>query len=240
MHGSESDLDRRRDRSVNIAAQVRQQFFRSHRPREQEALTAFAIQFLKSLELRVCLDAFGDHLQVEILRHRDDRADELGVRSVVIYELDERAVDLECRDRKPNEVPEVGIASSEIVDVEIDAEFAELIQHLDRSLLVFEKDRLGDLELQPRRREVGPVQNVLDLIYEERLGELTARQIDAQFQRVYCDLFVDLSDLRAGLVEDELSQRIDEAGFFGERNKFGGKDLAQLRVVPTCQSLDAF
>src|SRR5215204_2102617 len=188
-----------------------------HRACEQKALPAFAVQFFKCLKLGICLDAFRDDFQVEIFRHRNDRPDYLGIRAVLIYQAHENSVDLQRRDRQAHQIAEIGIAGSEIIDVEQYPEGAEVVKHFYCTLLVLEKNGLGDLELQPCRGKLGPVQNVLNLVDEKRLSELAARKVDTQFQRVHLDRTVDLSDLGTSFIENELAKRVDQARLLGQR-----------------------
>ena len=67
---------------------------RGDRPCKQEPLTAFAFQVAKSFKLRTRFDALGDDLQIEVLCHRDNRTNELGIGSLVVDQVHERAIDL--------------------------------------------------------------------------------------------------------------------------------------------------
>ena len=51
-------------------------------------------------ELRPCLDAFRDQIELESTRHRDDRIDDARVAEVGANVADEAAIDLQCVDRK--------------------------------------------------------------------------------------------------------------------------------------------
>ena len=55
----------------NLTSENGGDFFRLHRPADQKPLCQVAIATLQKFELRQRLDAFGGHLDIESLRHRD-------------------------------------------------------------------------------------------------------------------------------------------------------------------------
>ena len=77
------------------------------------------------------------------------QADAVGFDHVV----DEAAIDLDLVERKRAADSQRGIAGAEIVERDAHAEFAQLMQHGQRGLVVTDQDRLGDLQLQPMRRQ---------------------------------------------------------------------------------------
>src|SRR3954454_9011601 len=78
----------------------RAEFVRRHRPREEEALRLLAAERAQERGLRVELDALGNLVEAERVRHVDDGADDGGVVLVVHDVCDERAVDLERGERE--------------------------------------------------------------------------------------------------------------------------------------------
>ncbi len=92
------------------------------------------------------LDAFRDDVQIELVRHADDRFDEGSVFLVTFDVLREVLVDLERIDREQLQVTEGGIPRPEIIDGEVDAESDEFMHRLDGAVCTLD-DTLGQLEL---------------------------------------------------------------------------------------------
>ena len=67
---------------------------------EEVALRVVAAMLAQEVELLLVLDAFRDHLELEAVRHVDDRVDDRRVVAVDRDVADERAVDLQRADRK--------------------------------------------------------------------------------------------------------------------------------------------
>ena len=64
-----------------VFLQYRAQFGQWHRAAEQVALNEVAARALKKLVLLQAFDAFGDHLQMQGVRHDDDRLELLTAES---------------------------------------------------------------------------------------------------------------------------------------------------------------
>src|SRR5579859_7482048 len=67
----------------------------------------------------------------------------------------ERAIDLDLVEREAAQIAQRGIAGAEIVERDLDAELAQLEQHLARRLAALQQHGFGDLELEPPRRQAG-------------------------------------------------------------------------------------
>src|SRR5580765_7540486 len=102
-----------------------------HRPGEMVALHLVAGMFLQELELRAGLHALAHHLELEIVRERDDRlGDDALVRlSRSLDGLHERLVDLERADRQLREVRQARVTGAEVVDRKLHADLAEPLEH---------------------------------------------------------------------------------------------------------------
>ena len=82
-----------------VALQLRmkaRQRWASSGGREPVSLDLVAAVLAQELHLRVCLDAFGDHVQPERTRHRDDRGGDRGVVGSLGKVVDELLVDLQA------------------------------------------------------------------------------------------------------------------------------------------------
>ncbi len=75
-----------------------------------------AVKLPELLQLLPSLDSLGDHLDIEMPGHRDDRADDREVAHVCNEVADEASVDLHVVHAPSLEVREAGIAGSEVVD----------------------------------------------------------------------------------------------------------------------------
>ena len=74
-----------------------------------------ALLFLQVADDSSILDAFGNDLQPETMRHFDDQTDDVDIRLVALEPFDERLVDLQFIGRNIPEIGEAGIAGAEIV-----------------------------------------------------------------------------------------------------------------------------
>ena len=121
--------------------------------REIEPLNAVAAFCTQERELLGRLDALGDDLEIERVRHRDHGADDRRVFGLVREIGHERAVDLDRVEREPPQIAERRIAGAEIVDREAHALGAEIAHDADRQRGVVHRDGFGDLEFERGRIE---------------------------------------------------------------------------------------
>jgi len=82
----------------------RAQLLQRHRAAEQVALNEIAARTLEKFVLLQAFHAFGDHLQMQGVRHDDDCLDDLHVRRGIGNVDDERTVDLQCVQRQALEI----------------------------------------------------------------------------------------------------------------------------------------
>src|ERR1700722_9726171 len=99
---------------------------------------------------------------------------------------------------------------------------------------------LGDLEDQPLRRDAMARERGGDVSAQPRISQLATRQVDSDHE-----LFTTATggrphgELAARLVEDEVSDGMDQAAPFGDRNEFRGWDHAARGVTPADERLGA-
>ena len=103
--------------------------------------------------LTLGLDALGDDVEAHRQRHRDDRADDLGVVGVVLDAGDERAVDLDLGHGEPAQVAQRRVAGAEVVDGERSRPSSRSrCSSVAATSLVGHHRRLGDLQDEQARR----------------------------------------------------------------------------------------
>ena len=93
---------------------------------------------------------------------------------------------------------------------------------------------LGDLELEPLRRQAGLVQHFGDRLGDVAVAELRRRQIDRDDERLR-----PVGRVAAGSAQHPFAERNDEAGILGDGNEMGRRDLAVHRMLPADQGLGA-
>ena len=104
-------------------------------------------------------------------------------------------------------------------------------QHL---AALFQQQRLGDLELQPLRRQAGLLQRIHHQRQQIADAELQRRQIDRD-----AHVIGPLRRIRAGATQHQAADRVDQAGLFRNGNELGRRDHAALGMRPAHQRLEA-
>ena len=94
-----------------------------HRLAEGEALGVFAAELIQLNGIRICFRAFRDHVHAEVVRERDDRAQDHRPRALA-GGAHERLVDLDGVEREALQIGQRGMAGAEIVERQSGAEFA--------------------------------------------------------------------------------------------------------------------
>ena len=108
------------------------------------------------------------------------------------------------------------------------------MQHGHVGGAVLEQHRLGDLQLQALGRQARGGQGRDDGAHQTPVAELGRRQVHRQAHVVG-----PLGRLGAGVAQDPLAQRDDQADLLGQRDEVGRRDHAPIRVAPTQQRLAA-
>jgi len=125
---------------------------RLDRRAEIEALHFVAAALAQVFHLLFCLDALGDHLEAQAVRHRDHCGHDRGIVRVDGDVAGERAVDLDAFDREFLEPRERRVAGAEIIDRHVHAHVLDLAQRLGRALRVLHHHAFGNLELEQMGR----------------------------------------------------------------------------------------
>src|SRR5215470_6800323 len=114
-----------------LAVEITQAVLRRGGAGKQIPLRISAAKLTKFLELLPALDAFGDHLDVQMARHGDDGTHDGEVAQVGHQVAHEGAVDLEGVDAPALQVGEARVPGAEIVNGNV---YTELAQPRDRIL----------------------------------------------------------------------------------------------------------
>ena len=103
---------------------------------------------LEKFELLDRLHAFCGHVEHQLLRDRDDRADDRRVVRIIGDVADEGLVDLEPGDREALEVAQARIPSAEIIERDSHIHPAQHGHGIDRLVGVQHDRAFGQLDLQ--------------------------------------------------------------------------------------------
>ena len=186
------------------------------------------------------LDAFGDDVQAEVVRERDDRADHFQAAILDFHAADERAIDLDRVGSKPMQITERGIAGAEIIEAPLDADGVHAPQRDLGGAHVSDEGALGDLQLQARRLQPGLAEHCFHVLRQVGVRELAPRHVDAHDARglgAEARLPVDHPAARFG--EDQASQLANQAGVFSDGDEFSRAEQAAKRVTPARQRLES-
>src|SRR5665213_906513 len=144
--------------------------------------------------------------------------------------LDEAAVDLDLVERKALQVTERGIAGAEIVQRDPHAQLPQLMQRGECRLIVTNKHRLGDLELQPARRKARGRQCGGHVQRQGPVLELNRRDVDRD-----ADVIRPARRFAACGVEHPVTELVDQAGLLGDRDEFRRRYHAARGMTPAQQ-----
>ena len=205
---------------------------------EPVALHLVALVGGQQRRLAFAFDAFGEHLHLQLVRHRDDGARDRHVfrrRGDVGHQ---RAVDLDHVHRQPAQVAQARVAGAEVVERDLDAERTQRPQVLHRLIEVGDQHALGDLDAEQPRVEAGRGEQAFDAPRQVRLQQLARRQVDRHAQRRQPGTLPGRG-LLDGAAQHPVADGDDQAGLFGDRDESIRRDAAQRRVLPAQQGLDA-
>ena len=108
------------------------------------------------------------------------------------------------------------------------------MQDVERGIVVADQHGLGDLQFQPARRQAGGGQRRDDLQRQRAASELNRRDVDREL-----DVVGPGRGLGAGRGQHPFAELVDQAGLFGDRDEFGGRDHAALGMPPAQQRFAA-
>lgn len=91
----------------------------------QVSLGQFAAHIPEQVRLRLCFDTLRNHLQAETVGERDNETNDFAGFDVRVHARDERTVDLQRIHWKALQPAEGGVASAEVVDVQMNPELRQ-------------------------------------------------------------------------------------------------------------------
>jgi hypothetical protein len=128
------------------------------------------------------LDALGDDLQAHAQAELDEPLDQSRGGGLGHHVGDERAVDLHRVDGQPVQGGDRRVAGAEVVQRQGHAGVGHLRHRLQRGLGGEQRGRLGDLQLQPLRRQAGLGEGVGHQLGEPGLGQVPGGDVDVHAQ----------------------------------------------------------
>src|SRR6056297_2952294 len=180
------------------------------------ALAQRAAQRQKGVALLGKLDPLGDHGGAGGRSDREHGRDDVTAVRIVGQALHERAIDLDVVERVVLQVRQRGVAGSEVVQRELDAQRVQGVQAVAETGALVDEDALGDLEREAARRNAVARQDRFDVRHEVAVGQL-----------LYADVHRDLDDVQtvvlpgaerpAGAIEDPAPDRHDQAARLRDR-----------------------
>ncbi len=152
----------------------------------------------------------------------------------------EALIDLDLVQREAAQIVERRIAGAEVVHRDAQAEPAQRVKRGDRVRVVAEQDRLGDLELEPLRRQAGRRQRGRHMLQELAALELRGRHVDRKL-----DVLRPVLGFGAGALQHPGAERHDQSDLFGDRDELrrarpcrapGGSSAAAPRSRRSCRA----
>src|SRR3569623_668933 len=204
-------------------------------PADEETLYLIAARLAQEGELFGCLHALRHHVEAQAPGHGDDGGDDGRVVLIGLHVADEGAVDLESLDREALEIAQRRIARAEIVDGEAHAHAVERGDIVARDLVALHQHALGDLELEQLGFERRQMQDMHHLLTQTEIAELPARQVHGDAQRA---VLLPRRGPAAGLFQDPVADRHDEAGLFEQWDEFERVHQPEIGVAPAQQGLE--
>src|SRR5262245_15467650 len=196
---------------------------RRNRTREEVPLRACASKALQFPPLYFALDSFGDDAGI----HRTAKGENtFNDRRPVRKEqtLDERPVDLERVHRQPVQVTQRRVAGAEVVQIDLDAELAKLLQQSRGGCGIVHEGGFGDLESEFTRLKPRFIDGLLHEHEEVLLHQLTAGHVDGDALQLH--VRVSPTPLRkrfARLPQSPGPDWLDETQFLGNWDERGGR-----------------
>ncbi len=130
------------------------------------------------------------------------------------------------------QVAQARIPRPEIVEGDPDPEFLEAAQCIVHAGDVAQEGGLGDLDLEPVRREPGLGESLADGARNVRAIELPRRDVDRDV-----DVGRPVPASATRLFQDQLAHLHDGAGLLGDLDELTGGHQAAFRMVPAQQGL---
>src|SRR5208282_4028115 len=145
--------------------------------------------------------------------------------------MHERAVDLERVDRQAREAAQGGIAGAKIVDRELHAVSAQLIELLHARFDIVHQHAFGDLQIEPYLLRPELADGAHDDFDEIRAAQLRRRDVDGH-SYVRQALFDPGGPIACGAAQCPGADLLDQTQRFEHWYDLPGRDDALLRVSP--------
>ena len=132
-----------------------------HWPAEKPSLRIAHTMFCQIDGLRFGFDAFGDHLEIERVRHFHNVQHDLASRSVGSDGLDKCLVDFERVERERLQARKAGVAAAKIVDGDSEALCAHRVEEFG-GFGTLQESALGGFELDVFRASAGIAKKLIE------------------------------------------------------------------------------
>ncbi|KQV52080.1 hypothetical protein ASC93_05445 [Massilia sp. Root335] len=228
----------RRQRQAGALAQHRLELRRRQRPAEVEALDLIAAIAPEQGQLGHGFHALGDDVELQAVRHPDDRFGDGGVVGIGRDVADEGDIDFQRIERQPFQVGQAGVAGAEVVDRHAHAPRPQAVQGGDRAFHVVHQRAFGHFELQHAGVDAMRVDRIQHGLLQAAARELAARDVDGDMHRRRHDAGP-RGDLAACGVDHPVADVDDQAGLLEHGNEFPRRYQALPRAVPAQQGLRA-
>ena len=164
------------------------------------------------------LDALDDDAELEVLAEAQHGVHEPLHLRVLVDADDERAVDLQRRQRDLVQMSQRGVARPEVVEGQRDAGLAQLVGDLASGVEVGQQAVLGDLDDQLVGRKVVPRNGIGQLSGQVEVDNLVWRDVDRDLQPVMAEVSAPGGQLRAGLLQHARGELANQARSNGDGN----------------------
>src|SRR5262245_9516183 len=212
---------------------------RAHGLAEVIALRIFAAELRELDRIRIGFGALGHDFHAEIVRERDDRAQDHGARALAVRPY-EGLVDLDGVERKALQVGERGVAAAEIVECQARAKVADALQHLRGVLGILHHQRFRKLELERATRKACARNHRAQVVDEVLPQQLPRRYVDAGEHRIAAAHgTLPRAQLAGGALQHEHTEVDDEADLLGHGHELGRRGAAHFGMIPARYRLKA-
>lgn len=201
------------------------------------ALRLVALPFFQEIQLLVRFYAFRNHVQLEVMRHADDRIDKRRIFHIDVDVAREILVDLQRVNREQLQITQRRIARSEIVDRQMDAHRFQFDHRRNRTRRSLD-DAFGQFQLQILRLKAGFSQSAVDQVAKIRLRELARRNVDGDAELRQPRVLPGFV-LQAGVSHNEFAELDDRAGFFRNRDELTRRNRPHMRMHPADERFHA-
>ncbi len=204
---------------------------------EYPALNHRAARALHPQQVGDGFHTLGHHFQVEGLGHGEGGAGDGGFEAVGAHARGNGAVDLDLRHRQAGEIAEVGIAHAEVVERELHAHLAELLEHREQVGVVLDFHVFGEFEYQLVAWHVETGRHVEDAGHAGVHMQLSRRHVVGHGA---CEALF-LAQAREALQGDghhHRAEAVEQAAVGQDGDELVGLHALAVAARPTRQSLD--